>query len=231
MRRILLLSLLLLPLGLACKDARVASGSDDKFIHGPEELNATPPPPEKPLYPSTVGNTWVYRLMSGDSGTEEVTVLGTRVVEGTTAIVYTSKQANQPLREEMYRITPQSIEQLSAGGKEKVTLKPAMPLIQFPLSFDTGSKWQGGVLMRGVLVPSQSHSRLRAVEKVTVPAGTFTAYRIDTELDAQLQEGIARFWTTRWFVPGIGPVRIRYTVQSPGQPEHTYLKELLRYKV
>ena len=222
----LVLGSLLLPAG--CKNARIASGSDDAFIHTPQELNAPPPALEKTLFPSTIGSKWVYRLAEGESGREEITVTGTRPVSGTTAIVLTSKRLGQPDREELYEITEDQIKQISAGGQDRVDLKPPMPLLQAPLAFDAVASWQGGVAMRGSLVPSTSKSRLRSVETVTVPAGSYLTYRVDTNLEAQLKEGVAHFWTTRWFAPGIGPVKIRYIVNAPGQPEHAFLKELVR---
>ncbi|MBB6053979.1 hypothetical protein [Armatimonas rosea] len=221
----LTLGLLLLPVG--CKNVRVASGSDDKFIHTPRELNAPPPPLEKTLFPTTIGSKWVYRLAEGETGQETIMVTGTRQIDGTKAIVLSSKRVGQPDREELYEITEEQIKQLSAGGQDKVTLKPPMPLIQAPLAFDAVVSWQGGVAMRGSLVPSTSKSRLRSVEQVVVPAGTYTTYRVDTNLEAQLKEGPARFWTTRWFAPGIGPVKIRYIVSAPGQPDHAFMKELV----
>lgn len=225
----LALGLLLLPLG--CKNVRVASGSDDKFIHTPQELSAPPPSLEKTLFPSTIGSKWVYRLAEGETGREEIMVTGTRQINGITAVVLSSKRVGQQDREELYEITEEQIKQISAGGQDKVALKPAMPLIQAPLAFDAVVSWQGGVAMRGSLVPSTAKSRLRSVEQVVVPAGTYTTYRVDTNLEAQLKEGPARFWTTRWFAPGIGPVKIRYIVLAPGQPEHAFVKELVSYDI
>lgn len=231
MRRLSLLALVTLVGLLGCKDVRVASGIDDKFIHLPEEIDATPPPLEKPLFPSTVGSRWVYRLADGDTGKEEVTVTGTRVVEGVTAVVFASKRLGQADREELYQITEEEINQISAGTLDKVSLKPPMPVLHAPLSFTEGTSWQGGVLMRGALLPSQAKSRLRAFETVTVPSGTYSAYRIETNLEAQLQGGAAHFATTRWFVPGIGPVKLRYIVQAPGQADQAFVKELVSYKI
>lgn len=220
-----------LSLVAGCKDARIATGADDKFIHEPTELNATPPPPEKSLFPGKLESKWIYQLGIGESGKEEFVWLGSRTVEGTTATVFSGKRTNGANREELFRISPEGIEQVSAGGQEKVTLKPPMPLLKYPLSFEETLSWQGGVQMRDALVPSQARSRLRAVESVTVPAGTFTAYRVDTELDAQLPDGSVHFITTRWLAPGVGPVKIRYVVQAPGRPDHAYIKELLSYKL
>lgn len=231
MRRLSVIGLVALIGLFGCKDVRVASGVDDKFIHLPEEIDATPPPLEKPLFPSTVGSRWVYRLADGDTGKEEVTVTGKRVADGVTAVVFASKRLGQADREELYQITEEEINQISAGTLDKVILKPPMPLIHAPLSFTEGSSWQGGVLMRGSLLPSQAKSRLRAFEQVTVPAGTFFAYRVETDLEAQLQGGAAHFATTRWFAPGIGPVKLRYFVQAPGQANQAFVKELVSFDI
>ncbi len=214
-----------------CKNVRIATGSDDKFIHLPQELTATPIPPAQPLLPTSPGSRWTYRLTNDENGIEEVTVLPSRQIEGQTALVLGCKRKGTLDREELFYITDKEIAQFSAGAGEKVILKPPMPILRFPLKFDETVSWQGGVSLRGALVPSQSKSRLRCIEKIKVPLGTFTSYRVDTILETRLAEGLARFWVTRWLAPGIGVVRTRYIVKSPGQAERVFTKELLKYKI
>ncbi|WP_395089175.1 hypothetical protein [Armatimonas sp.] len=214
-----------------CKDLRIATGSDDSFIHLPQELTATPVPPAQPLLPTSPNSHWTYRLTNEENGIEEVTVLPSRLIDGQTALVLSGKRKGAPDREELFYVTNNEIAQFSAGAAEKVTLKPPMPILRFPLKFDETLSWQGGVSLRGALVPSRSKSRLRCVEKIKVPAGTFTAYRVDTILETRLTDGLAHFWVTRWFAPGVGVVRTRYLVKAPGQAERVFTKDLLKYKI
>ncbi|WP_309709507.1 hypothetical protein [Armatimonas sp.] len=221
-----------IPLLTSCKNVRIASGADDNFIHLPEEINTKPISPEKSLFPTPVGGYWIYRLVNTKGDQEKVVAQPRRIVEGVEAVVLTSAQISGPPREELFKITSQEITHLSStGGNDKVTMKPPMPLLQFPLNFDKSIAWQGGVLVRGSLVPSKGHSRLKAIEKVTVPAGTFTAYRVDSILETTTSGGASTYWTTRWFAPGVGMVKVRYIVNNPNQPNQLFLKELTSYKL
>lgn len=81
------------------------------------------------------------------------------------------------------------------------------------------------------MVPGRAWSGLQGLEKVTVPAGTFTAYRVNTTLEASIDGNLSLFTTSRWFVPGVGIVRTRYTVRQAGLPEKEFRRELVRYKI
>ncbi|MCX6366324.1 MAG: hypothetical protein NTX57_06385 [Armatimonadetes bacterium] len=218
-----------IPLLTSCKNVRIASGADDSFIHLPDEINTKPTPPKKSLFPTPVGGYWIYRLVNTKGEQEKVVVQPSRGAE--TAVLASAQISGKP-REELFKITPQEITHLSSsGGNDKVTMKPPMPLLQFPLNFDKSITWQGGVLLRDSLVPSKGHSRLKAIEKVTVPRGTFTAYRVDSILETTTSGGTSTYWTTRWFAPGVGMVKVRYIVHNPNQPDQLFLKELIDYKL
>ena len=227
-----LLLLCVLPLLASCKNVRIASGADNNFIHLPEEINTPPALPEKTLFPTPLGGYWIYRLVNTKGEQEKVVVQPSRIVEGSEAVVFASAQASGPPREELFKITEKKLTHISSsGGKDKVTLKPPMPLLQFPLNFDKSIAWQGGVLLQGALVPSKGHSRLKAIEKVTVPAGTFTTYRVESILETTIPGGANTYWTTRWFAPGVGLVKVRYIVHTTNQPDQLFLKELTSYKL
>jgi hypothetical protein len=217
---------------VGCKDVRIANGTDDQFVHLPANLQATPPPPLKPLMPGSVGSTWSYRFTNTDGDLEKVIVAPSRMVNGSPAMVLVSTRTGAPKREEVLQISAQKIMHVSSsGGEDLVNLKPPMPLVQFPLSFDTVLSWQGGVLLKGSLVPSKGTSKLRGIEKINVPAGEFMAYRIDSMLETQLSAGKSIFWTTRWFAPGVGMVKVRYIVNAPKQADRVFVKELVKYKI
>lgn len=231
MKNTLWIVCLLLLFASGCKNLRIATGTDDRFIHLPQELTATPPPPARPLMPTTPGSRWTYRLDKDETGLEHVKVLPPRTIGGQTVLVLSGERAGNPTREELFHVTDTEIAQISAGAAERVVLKPPLPLLRFPLKFDETVTWQGGVSLRGAFVPSQAKSRLRCLEKITVPAGPFSAYRVDTVLETRLSDGFAQFWTTRWFAPGVGMVRTRYIVKTPQQPERVFTKDLIAYKI
>ncbi len=237
MKSTLVLTLVVLSLLTGCKNLRISSGEDDSYIHLPEELKASPPPPSKSLLPATVGNSWTYQLSTGEGREEKSTVATPRIINGVSTVVILntvtdSNTPKAPPREELFQITKTQISHISSsGGADKVTLKPPMVVIRFPMNYDDPLEWQGGVLLRNSLVPSRGRSFLRVVESVTVPAGTFTAYRVDSVLETQLREGTSIFWTTRWFAPGVGIVKTRYFIHTPGQTDRAFNKLLLRYSV
>jgi hypothetical protein len=91
-----------------------------------------------------------------------------------------------------------------------LSFQPAFPRFSFPLA--VGKSWQGSVLKRDV--PAQRYGNVRewvratvrGWERVTVPAGTFTALRIDiavdwSDLDAAGLRGTSR--ETVWYVPEV----------------------------
>jgi len=88
--------------------------------------------------------------------------------------------------------------------------QPAFPRFSFPLAI--GKTWQGEVRKRDV--PAQRYGNVRESvkatvagwERITVPAGTFTALRIDiavtwSDLDAAGLRGMSR--ETVWYVPEV----------------------------
>ena len=224
------LCLAALPLLVGCKNFRLASGEDDHFIHLPEEINATPPPPTKPLLPATIGNTWVYQIVNAETGQEKTTVTPPRIINGISTVVLRNTQSGQAPREDLFQITSTTLSHVSSsGGNTTVNLKPPMPLVRFPLTLKDPIEWQGGVMIGSGLVPSHGRSQLREMEQVTVPAGTFMAYRVDSALNTQLREGTSTFWTTRWFAEGVGIVKTRYMAHTPNQPDRVFSKELVSY--
>ncbi len=96
-----------------------------------------------------------------------------------------------------------------------VDFRPAFPRFSFPLA--VGKTWQSDVVKREV--PVQRYSTVResvkgAVvgwERITVPAGTFTALRIEVttvwhDLDAASVRGTSR--ETVWYVPEVRNVAL-----------------------
>lgn len=107
-----------------------------------------------------------------------------------------------------------------------VDFQPAFPRFSFPLA--VGKTWQGEVVKREV--PTRRYGTVResvkgAVvgwERITVPAGTFTALRIDVttvwqDLDASGVRGTSR--ETVWYVPEVRNVALLHRQDFYGDVE------------
>lgn len=225
MKRWLLLGVLAL---IGCKDVRIDSGVDARFLHEPSALFAALPVPTKPLLPAGVGSHWTYRLVEGESGIEEQ-VVTQHLPSG--AITIEGRRVGQQAHLEFYQSTPEGIFQVGAGGKERLMMSPPIPLLRFPAATEKLADWQGGITIPSGSVPGRAWSLVRGMEKVTVPAGTFTAYRTDTTLEANINSQLSLFLTSRWFAPGVGIVKTRYVIRQIGQREQRFARELVRYKL
>jgi len=225
MRPALLLTLLVM---VGCKDVRIDSGSDSKFLHTPEALFAPLPAPEKTLLPQGVGSHWTYRLTGAETGTEEQ-LLTERRADGTVKIE--GRRVGRPVHVEFYLSTPQGVSLAGAGEKDLLMMTPPLPIFQLPFDADKTLEWQGGISVPKGSVPGRGWSLVRGQETVTVPAGTFLAYRTDTTLEANVSGQLALFLTSRWFAPGVGIVKTRYVIRQVGQAEQQFARELVRYKL
>jgi len=106
-----------------------------------------------------------------------------------------------------------------ADGKKLQSAEPCIRVFKWPLRI--GEKWNSEYTLRdysrGVhLHPSKIEVNVRTYEKVTVPAGTFNALRI--------QAGEETFW----YAPSIGWV-VKEQIGSPGKDG--WLLELAEYKI
>lgn len=212
-----------------CKDVRIDAGTDMKFLHAPEELFVAIVAPTKPLFPDKTGTKWTSKMTSKDIETDEQTLVGKRMVSGVECLVIASIRNIRELREEMYVLNAKGIYQRGARGKEMFTMQPPIPILTFPLEAGKVIEWQGGISFPKGMVPGRAWSSVRGIEKIKVPAGSFDAYRTDTTLEANIDNRLTLFATTRWFVPGIGIAKTRYSVRSAGQPELEFRRELVRY--
>lgn len=211
-----------------CKDVRVDAGTDARFLHQPEELFAPVAQPKKPLFPLKVGTKWKMELTEQGKTIEEQTLLGKRAISGVECQILGIRREGGGYREEYFVVNDKGIYQVGGGGAERITMKPPLPILTFPLELGKSIEWQGGITVPKGMVPGRAWSRLRGVERVKVPAGVFDAYRTDTALEANINGRIAVFMTARWFVPGKGIVKTRYLIRQAGQPPKEFQRELVR---
>lgn len=231
MRALALVPLALLFLG--CKDVRVTDNRDAKFLHQPSELAATAPPPQEPFFPKTVGMRW---QMVQQEGEETNTLTKIYPVGNATGYVIDMQRQGKSYRDELYIVDGKgSISQSVAGGVSgRIAFSPPLPIVEMPLAIDKAINWQGTLQFQNQSLPGRATSRFWGMQKITVPAGSFDAYRFESVLIATINGQPTAFPTTRWFVPGIGIVRTRTRLQvaspSGGREWREFEKSLVRYK-
>ncbi|HMA48966.1 MAG TPA: hypothetical protein VKP60_04380 [Magnetospirillaceae bacterium] len=118
-----------------------------------------------------------------------------------------------------------------------VRFDPSLRRFDFPLS--TGKKWTGefdkALLNTGKHGKFYLKSEVLAVEKVTVPAGTFDAYKISTVYDATGTDQDANSGQTNeihWYAPEIrNDVKVETTFVQDGMVRSKDTLELLEYSL
>jgi hypothetical protein len=140
--------------------------------------------------PTAVGSKWVY-LRGSDTLVQTVTKV-TRRIDHTEITI--SEEFDG-------KITPSDMLIVDKAGVRRLTstreAKPAQyPLLQFPLK--DKSEWP--VDCAGEV----GTSKVYGPEKIKVPAGTYEAFRIETEYTLH---GQTRHRSKSWYAPGVGLVR------------------------
>ena len=115
-------------------------------------------------------------------------------------------------------------------GKELVYFTPFTPALKFPLA--VGKRWSGSYVgytdYNKLLWDGETSCKVEALEKVTVPAGEFEAFRIECKEGWKVGPRGGSFPATRWYAPSIGavvkeqhkrePERWNYELASYGLP-------------
>ena len=112
------------------------------------------------------------------------------------------------------------------GNTDIRTFKPYWPSLRFPL--EAGHKWEAPFDVETTTLAFRRNAkwqwkaRVAAVEMVTVPAGTYQAFRITSEgtfASRQISQGNLRSWTgshreTHWYAPEVMRIVKREFEQS-----------------
>lgn len=114
---------------------------------------------------------------------------------------------------------------------------PLLKEFDFPLQ--VGKKWDGEA--DKMLFSNGKHGKfilkaeVTALEKITVPAGTFDAYRIDISIDAASTDenaNIGHTAETIWFAPSVRRyVKSEYTFTRDGRVRSKDILELLEFSL
>jgi hypothetical protein len=120
-----------------------------------------------------------------------------------------------------------------------VSARYAPYLKDFAFPLEIGKKWEGNA--DKMLFSNGKHGKFSlkgevvAFEKVTVPAGTFDAYKINVVLDASSTDedaNIGNTIETYWYVPSVKRyVKLENTFKRDGRVRSKDIYELLEYSL
>ena len=147
------------------------------------------------FYPTTVGTKWVYW-----DGEGHIHFTISRVVEKDGQKFITVEQVLTSGRRwaaEVIGVSEKGLVQTQAGSRQ---LDPPLYLLKLPCR--KGDRWQ--------VTPKAPETTTTAYpEQVRVPAGEFTAIRVETT-----ERGETPGNRARWFAPGVGTIKWRYNVNG-----------------
>jgi hypothetical protein len=231
-----------------CRTVGADGGPDMAFVRTPDAERETAPALTDAvglLFPAGSSRRWemavAVRQMPREPGapgadepqvvqqmTEQIRVGPPKAVGGVrnaTTLEMRRNGSASVYREESYVVAGGSIKLVAAGGDDKMVMSPPMPLVDTKQPQCREFKWRGSILFKGAEAPATAYSRIGPKEKVTTPAGTFDAYRVDTALTTIIEGRSITFPASRWFSPGVGIVKQRFRI---GDAE--VLKVLTNYK-
>jgi len=167
------------------------------------QLPTAPPPREVPVYyyPTKAGAKWVYQ----EDGIESTHVI-TGVVKqnnGFEVSVGNVTKAGKPTPLEKYLV--------SENGLVRLPLRPAtvdksFTILRLPLKVE--EKWEYANRGDGAAMGEAGEMKAFPPEEIQVPAGGFTAIRVEAE--ASILSGtilMKPVRTTYWYSPGVGLVK------------------------
>lgn len=165
------------------------------------------------LLPTTEGTVWEYDVSSSDSSAApnaklSVEIQGKEMLKGKELLRFETLKDGELVRSELLSIEPAGVllfERTIANGKT-VPFNPPQTVLPAPLRI--GAKWE----LDDLLGESEVHEQLSvaAEENVTVPAGSFRAFRLHCEEPWPMSIAL-----DRWFVPGTGIVKEITTTRGP----------------
>lgn len=152
-------------------------------------------------FPLSQGSEWTYAF-----GKDEVTfkVTGEETVDGKKCAIYEAVIKNIPSQKEYYYKTDKEVTSIMrsyANGQVKVKLEPPETIMKFPLKVGESWTWTGQM---GNVEKVTFTFKVAKKEKITVPAGTFNAIKLDIEGTTPQGKSIN---TERWYAPDVGMIK------------------------
>jgi hypothetical protein len=163
-------------------------------------VSAAPIPEPKPFsHPSTVGTKWVYQ-----NGDREQTVVVSAVEKKGAETIITLEEVLKDGKTTPYEII--AISEKGIFRLDVIGLKPKGPMCLFRFPPKAGDNWQVEISVAALGPMTVSTIGL---EDVTVPAGTYKAWRVEAKFAT-----VGKQVGTCWFVPGLGLVKSTWDTQE-----------------
>ena len=180
----------------------------------------------------TVGDRWSWQHTNGLSNEKDYTVIET-VVEVNPAEIRTQAKIKGKSGNGVATYTTEWNPVDVATAK----YDPFLKLIEFPLQ--VGKKWKASadkmLFSNGKHGSFHLNGEVVALEKITVPAGTFDAYKIKVVLEGvgtDEDANIGNTIETRWYAPAANQfVRTENEFSRDGRVRQKDINELLEYSL
>ena len=184
---------------------------DDSYIRVPGQATPSATGAAGSLMPLDIGNSWNMIVHSaGGTALEQNTVTGTESFDGILGAIVETRQNGAALREDVFSAGTHDLSLVAAGSKNDIMrMTPPIPLFSYSPVEGATETWSGILHYRNTSSSGNGLSRVSGRERVTTPAGTFDAYRIDSILLTTVGGQMVNFPSTRWFAPGVGVVKQR----------------------
>ena len=177
------------------------------------------------------GNWWSYQVVDGF--TNEPSVEFTYRIVDVNEREITVQLKNKNVKATELRYYNRDWNSLDVGT---VKFEPYYPGLKFPMQ--VGTKWKEQYHTIGTNGKSSTAfmvGGVSALEKVTVPAGVFEAYRIETHIDSHLADESAdstQGQKISWYAPAIkNIVRSEVVVMSGGRVRSKTVTQLVEYSL
>ncbi len=176
------------------------------FLLAPLALGApTPKPPPPDYYPLATGSWWKYQSTTEDGKKSEFTVrvlASEPTADGTLMYKVAIETPWQTIHE--YYTKPQGwvlehMQVYTSNGLEGI-FKPVKQFLRNPLAVGATWSWSGTGMMDTEI---SEDNKVSASEAVTVPAGTFTALQVVTDV----HQGGQQVKKTYWYANHVGMVK------------------------
>lgn len=173
------------------------------------------------ILPLKVGSTWTYQTAQEVDQVTEVT--GKEKVGDVECFIVERKSFGRMLRREWLAVTDEGVKVHKVqSGKTEMTVEKPFFRIKHVLKKD--DEWTG--YAHASVNPARYFFRVEGQEEVTVPAGSWKAWKIHTKVERG-ENNI--FEGSEWFVPDVGVVKSDIDVRTSTQAVNVTM-ELKEYK-
>jgi hypothetical protein len=140
-------------------------------------------------------------------------VTSSKTAGGTSTVVFRWTMNGNPVQDETYVVTRQSVSRVKSGVGGSNIISPPLTVIRNPMTVGKSWNWKGSIAVGGGQpIPAEATLKVASRETVKSAAGTFSAFRVNMDLRVTAQGQTARIPNSYWFAPGAGLVRQQVTL-------------------